>query len=226
MKVSGAESKEQRILEAAEKIFSMYGYEKATLDAIIALADVGKGTVYKYFGNKERLFYKLVEKKNAPFVKRLQAAVAGKQGIKEKLIAYFQEMIDFYYENNDLWQIIYFEMIDGRNNCRIQKVDGEHQLIPRYSQLKISEETRERVLRYLKLVEEEYLILEKIVIEAIDAKLLKPGCDEEISSRFLFFGVAMSIFNPTQPMQKMPAAAAAEIVVDRYLYGEAIGGLD
>ena len=42
-----------RILQAAEEVFSQHGYEKATLDEIIALADVGKGTVYKYFGNND-----------------------------------------------------------------------------------------------------------------------------------------------------------------------------
>ena len=47
MKLDKALPKDLRILQAAEKIFSMYGYEKATLDEIIALADVGKGTVYK-----------------------------------------------------------------------------------------------------------------------------------------------------------------------------------
>lgn len=61
--------KDIRILQAAEEVFSQHGYEKATLDEIIALADVGKGTVYKYFGNKEHLFYKLVADKKRPFWK-------------------------------------------------------------------------------------------------------------------------------------------------------------
>ena len=60
MLINAKLSKDKRIEIAAEEIFSKYGYEKATLDQIIALADVGKGTVYKYFGNKEQLFYKLV----------------------------------------------------------------------------------------------------------------------------------------------------------------------
>ena len=38
MKLDKALPKDERILQAAEKIFSMYGYEKATLDEIIALA--------------------------------------------------------------------------------------------------------------------------------------------------------------------------------------------
>ena len=41
--------KDQRILLAAEEVFSRRGYVQATLDEIIALADTGKGTVYKYF---------------------------------------------------------------------------------------------------------------------------------------------------------------------------------
>ena len=48
--------KDQRILLAAEEVFSRRGYVQATLDEIIALADTGKGTVYKYFGNKDNLF--------------------------------------------------------------------------------------------------------------------------------------------------------------------------
>ena len=45
--------KKDRILIAAEDVFSRRGYTKATLDEIIALADTGKGTLYKYFGNKD-----------------------------------------------------------------------------------------------------------------------------------------------------------------------------
>ena len=61
--------KDIKILQAAEEVFSQHGYEKATLDEIIALADVGKGTVYKYFGNKEHLFTSWLPIKMRPFWK-------------------------------------------------------------------------------------------------------------------------------------------------------------
>ena len=67
--------KDQRILLAAEEVFSRRGYVQATLDEIIALADTGKGTVYKYFGNKDNLFYTLVASKIEPF---LQCRAAGR----------------------------------------------------------------------------------------------------------------------------------------------------
>lgn len=59
--------KDIRILQAAEEVFSQHGYEKATLDEIIALADVGKGTVYKYFGNKETFSTSWLPIKMPPF---------------------------------------------------------------------------------------------------------------------------------------------------------------
>ena len=111
MELSKSMSKEERIRIAAEKVFSLYGYERATLDEIIALADVGKGTVYKYFGNKEKLFYKLVADKNGPFVESLQKAVDGIEGIEQRLLEYFKVMVEFYTENASLWQIIFFEML-------------------------------------------------------------------------------------------------------------------
>ena len=49
--------KDIRILQAAEEVFSQHGYEKATLDEILALSDVGKGTFYIFFGIKDHLCY-------------------------------------------------------------------------------------------------------------------------------------------------------------------------
>ncbi|WP_405380154.1 TetR/AcrR family transcriptional regulator [Phascolarctobacterium sp.] len=223
MKVSGAAPKDQRILAAAEKIFSMYGYEKATLDAIIKLADVGKGTIYKYFGNKEQLFYHLVVGRNEAFVKRLRQAVDAQEGLKDKLCAYFEEFISFYYENNSLWQIICFEMLGGSNACRIQKVDGDYQVLPRYSQLEIKAEAKEQILRYYSILDAEYVILEKILLDGINAGILKAPNDAEATSKYLFFGVAMSIFNPTQNLiEKFNAKEISLIIVDRFLHGECV----
>ena len=61
MEVGMDKSRKERILQAAEEVFSRRGYIEATLDEIIRVADTGKGTVYNYFGNKEILFYTLVE---------------------------------------------------------------------------------------------------------------------------------------------------------------------
>lgn len=60
--------KNERILRAAEAVFSKKGYRQATLDEIVKIADTGKGTVYKYFNNKENLFYTLIHMKMKCFL--------------------------------------------------------------------------------------------------------------------------------------------------------------
>lgn len=165
--------KDIRILQAAEEVFSQHGYEKATLDEIIALADVGKGTVYKYFGNKEHLFYKLVADKNAPFLEKLHQAVDSADSFEDKLKKYFEVMVHFYIANSTLWQIICFEMLGGTNGCRV-KPDGDgFKVVPRYNSVKLSEETIERILRYHKILHDEYDILAQLITTAMQDNLLK-----------------------------------------------------
>lgn len=193
MELSKSMSIEERIRIAAEKVFSLYGYERATLDEIIALADVGKGTVYKYFGNKEKLFYKLVADKNGPFVESLQKAVDGIEGIEQRLLEYFKVMVEFYTENASLWQIIFFEMLSGGNGCIIQYVDDQPIVRSRYSNNVISEEVKELTIRYHMILMAEINILKKIMQDGIEQGFLKQG-NLDISCKYLFFGVAMSIF--------------------------------
>ncbi len=222
MEISKSLSKEERIRIAAEKVFSLYGYEKATLDEIIALADVGKGTVYKYFGNKEKLFYKLVYDKNQPFVEDLRNAVAKEIELEKRLLAYFKVMVDFYYENAPLWQIIFFEMLSGGNGCVVQYVGDEPIVLPRYSVNVISEEVKDLTIRYHRLVMEEVNILKGILQEGMEKGQLKQS-NLDISCKYLFFGVAMSLFNPYRPIkERLASVEVAGIIVDRFLHGEQV----
>lgn len=220
MTVDLAQPKDKRILQAAEEVFSRHGYEKATLDEIIALADVGKGTVYKYFGNKEQLFYKLVADKNVPFVERLEQAVTGEDSFEEKLKRYFKEMVAFYVANSTLWQIICFEMLGNCNGYRVEKIEGEFQVFSRYHSVELAEGYKEQILRYHNLLYSEFDILQQLITEAMQKGLLKQNCMPEIATKFVFFGVAMSIFNPNaDETNELSVEQAAEIIVDHFLRG-------
>src|SRR5690625_4035988 len=50
------------ILNAATKSFSLFGYKATTMDQIAKLANVGKGTIYTFFKNKEVLFDEIITK--------------------------------------------------------------------------------------------------------------------------------------------------------------------
>lgn len=44
------------IVEAASQSFALFGYKATTMDQVAKLANVGKGTIYTFFANKEELF--------------------------------------------------------------------------------------------------------------------------------------------------------------------------
>ena len=192
------------------------------MDGIIALADVGKGTVYKYFGNKEQLFYKLVAVKNVPFVEALQAAVEKEKDLQAKLIAYFTMLVEFYHKNSALWQIVYFEMLNN-SYCRlIFDEDDNPTVVSRYSEDLVSEETKERYLRYHQLIISEFDILKKLIVDGMANQELKSG-NARVSASHLFFGVAMGIFHHIHQVETtMSYEEMAKIIVDRFLNGEAM----
>lgn len=191
------------------------------MDQIIALADVGKGTVYKYFGNKEQLFYKLVVAKNEPFVEALREAVEGEHELKSKLTAYFKVMVEFYQKNCALWQIIYFEMLNSSYCTIVYDENDSAKVVARYSEDMVSEEVKERFLRYHNLLTSEFEILHKIVVDGMHEGTLKSG-NARIAGSHLFFGVAMGIFHHIrQYKDELTTEEAAKIIVDRFLHGEA-----
>jgi AcrR family transcriptional regulator len=62
--------RKQLILEAASKSFTMFGYKATTMDQVAKLANVGKGTIYTFFKNKEELFDEIIKE----LVREMKAA--------------------------------------------------------------------------------------------------------------------------------------------------------
>ncbi|MBM7714670.1 AcrR family transcriptional regulator [Bacillus thermophilus] len=52
--------RKQQILQAATNSFSLFGYKATTMDQIAKLANVGKGTIYTFYKNKEELFHEII----------------------------------------------------------------------------------------------------------------------------------------------------------------------
>lgn len=52
--------RKRMIIEAATKSFSLFGYKATTMDQVAKLANVGKGTIYTFYKNKEELFDEII----------------------------------------------------------------------------------------------------------------------------------------------------------------------
>ena len=103
-------NKRQHILDAAHQVFSRKGFNRATVDEIIALADTGKGTVYNYFNNKEQLFFTLIKERSASFEAGLSSLVESAAPPSEKVATLIRLFIRYYLANADLWRVMMHEM--------------------------------------------------------------------------------------------------------------------
>ncbi|MDT2294124.1 TetR/AcrR family transcriptional regulator [Paenibacillus larvae] len=68
--------KKIRILEAAEQLFTRQGVKNTTIEQIAKGAQIGKGTVYLYFKDKEAVVSEVMEYK----WRRLQSEAASRMG--------------------------------------------------------------------------------------------------------------------------------------------------
>lgn len=50
----------QQVVEAAAKSFALFGYKATTMEQVAKIANVGKGTIYTFFANKEELFNEIL----------------------------------------------------------------------------------------------------------------------------------------------------------------------
>lgn len=155
-------------------------------------------------------------------MEKLHQAVNSVDSFEEKLKKYFEVMVHFYVANSTLWQIICFEMLGGTNGCRVEPDGDDFKVVPRYNSVKLSEETIERILRYHKILHDEYDILAQLITKAMQDNLLKEDTVPEITTKFVFFGVAMSIFNQSDDIAAdMTDEEAARIITDHFLRGNA-----
>jgi AcrR family transcriptional regulator len=75
----------ERILSAAEKLFSSKGYYDASMDEIVAESKLSKGAIYGYFESKEDLFVALQDKQLEESITVLTSTFAPGDSARTKL---------------------------------------------------------------------------------------------------------------------------------------------
>jgi len=81
-------AKKQNIILTAQRLFGRFGLKKTTVEEIIRLAKIAKGTFYKYFPDKESLFLEVVEKESVSLISAVHEAVAQAPTSQEKMKSY------------------------------------------------------------------------------------------------------------------------------------------
>lgn len=195
-KCTDSRSKRQQILDAAYEIFSLKGYHRTTVDEIITLADTGKGTVYNYFVNKEQLFYTLVKERTAPFETELAKIIQSSLDPLAKVERVIKSFLEFYVINSDIYRVLMHE-IRGLGSDSYSRVPQEQ---------------REK---YRQLLEDTIGIIEKAIIEGVEAGVIRQ-CDETKAAHALFSVIVMMSFKKwvDEDIDK-----TAHMVADHFLNG-------
>lgn len=192
-------NKRQHILDAAYTVFSQKGYHRATVDEIITLADTGKGTVYNYFVNKERLFYTLIQERSAPFHCHLEAIAVDTMQPINKVYALTREFLKFYSENAGLWRVLLHEM----------RAFGE------VGSTTFNESQQEK---YKENFEKTLGILESVIKEGTRDGVLQE-CNARQAAYGLFSAIIAIVF---QNLVGDDAEATAKNIANTFLFGIAV----
>ena len=67
----------EKILAAATRLFGTHRFHEVRMDDIAAAADVGKGTLYRYFADKEELYLAMLARSSDLFLGRMEEIVGG-----------------------------------------------------------------------------------------------------------------------------------------------------
>jgi AcrR family transcriptional regulator len=106
------QSTKERILDAALEVFSEKGFHLATVDEIAERADLGKGTLYRYFANKETLFNELVRLRLEELEKSAMAALDDRDDVLTMIAKYLRVYFEFFDSNQQLYRLIAQERLD------------------------------------------------------------------------------------------------------------------
>lgn len=83
-----------QILEAATTAFLEHGYAGTTIDLIVARAGASKGTVYSFFGSKERLFGALIDERAEYILAGFSDVKVGNVDVRTALTEIGQRYMD------------------------------------------------------------------------------------------------------------------------------------
>src|SRR5699024_10404946 len=88
-------NRKEEIIKAATESFSLYGYKNTTMDQVARLANVGKGTIYTFFKNKEELFNDIVITLIDDMQKTANEAIADDKSFRENVHHAVYQMLKY-----------------------------------------------------------------------------------------------------------------------------------
>jgi|ERR1017187_7454055 AcrR family transcriptional regulator len=103
------QDKKHRIMQAVEWLFRTRRGDAVTLDEVARKADVGKGTIYLYFSDKDDLIFQTAVAGFEEMCQLLRRDAAGDGTFRERLLRACENLSAFFRARRPLFRIILWE---------------------------------------------------------------------------------------------------------------------
>ena len=113
-----------QILDAATLIFSERGFSRANTDEIAKKANIGKGTLYRYFKNKKDIFFSVVDRGLSKLKEKILKEVEKTKNPLKKIENAVKAYLSFFEENRNFVGMLIHEQSSFRK--RIARRYFEH----------------------------------------------------------------------------------------------------
>jgi TetR/AcrR family fatty acid metabolism transcriptional regulator len=96
----------ERMLEAAGRLFGTRRFHEVRMEDVAAEAEVSKGTLYRYFRDKNEMYLALLARASRQFVGEMNERVAAAQTARDRLVAMVEAIIEFFDSQPHLFDLI------------------------------------------------------------------------------------------------------------------------
>jgi AcrR family transcriptional regulator len=179
-----------KILQAARTEFARKGYHRTVVSAVADRAGVGKGTVYRRFGDKKCLFTTLIRQSICDLDQTLQEAFNPQEEPVANLKAALEAFFVLYDDSRELLEII---LTEGTQLLGMAREELKAELESIYGRI------------------------EKVFAQGIDQKSFRPFDSRELA--FLLHRIVMSILESSVFYDYDPRQRYGSMLMDILLNG-------
>lgn len=95
-----------KIFACATELFSQKGFAEVTADEVAARAQVGKGSVYRQFGSKERLYATVVIAEFRGLRLKIEESLKAEETAQQKLVTVVTQLSKYFWDKGEFFTLL------------------------------------------------------------------------------------------------------------------------
>jgi AcrR family transcriptional regulator len=113
-----------KIIDAAIKVFSAFGYHKTSMDDIAKEANVAKGTLYYHFSGKGELFERIVTDGLQMLMDKIEEVLQVDETAEQQIRTIVSKHVELFLQYGELVHIISNEITNGIEADILERIRG------------------------------------------------------------------------------------------------------